>query len=273
MGYLRHVTTPNTNSQESPKLELLWQADFGRDGDRPNPKHWNHDIGDGTEAGIPGWGNQEREWYTNDAIETKNGNLVFTATKLTENQPTAYYGPAEWASGKITTHGKVSIQYGRVEATIKAPVGAGTWPAFWMLGTNLTEVGWPNCGEIDILEMRGRDPHTLIGTAHGPGYCGEFGSGTEIPTPNLTEGFHTFAVDWRENEITWLFDGVPYNRITPETVAPNTWAFNHPHYIILNLAMGGGFTGDIAPSLTSAEMVVESVRVYSLDGVGEVTLH
>ena len=260
------------NSKHSPSLELLWEQTFNSpDGTHPSDTFWTHDIGDGTEAGIPGWGNEEREWYTNDSVTTKDGNLVFHATKV--EQPSdlaAYYGPAEWTSGKIHTNGKVAIKYGRVEATVIAPKGNGTWPAFWMLGTDLNQVGWPECGEIDILEMRGRDPHTLIGTVHGPGYCGEFGSGTETKTPNLTEGFHSFAVDWKEDEIVWLFDGEPYHRVTPETVSPNRWAFNHEFYIIMNLAMGGGFTGEIDPTLTEAQFTVQSVRVYSIDGIGEV---
>jgi beta-glucanase (GH16 family) len=266
------MTHESAFSKATPKLELLWEQTFDApDGTLPDPKTWTHDIGDGTAAGIPGWGNQEREWYTDSAASIRDGKLVFTATKLA--QPSgleAYYGDAEWASAKIHTKGKAEFKYGRIEATIKAPTGAGTWPAFWMLGTDIAEVTWPECGEIDILEMRGRDPHTLISTVHGPGYCGEHGSGTEIPTPALNEGFHTFGVDWLEDSITWHFDGKPFHTVTPETIAPNRWAFNHPHYIIMNLAMGGGFTGNIDPELTTAEMVVESVRFYSLDGVGAV---
>ena len=265
-----------SNSQGSPKLELLWEQDFTQaaDGTKPSDAYWTHDIGDGTEAGIPGWGNQEREWYDAESAKTQNGSLVFTANR--QNQPNdlaAYYGPAEWTSAKIHTNGKVHVHYGRVEATIKAPIGNGTWPAFWMLGTDLTTVGWPECGEIDILEMRGRDPHTLISTVHGPGYFVDKGSTTEINTPNLTEDFHTYSIDWMPDEIVWRFDGEPFHRVTPETVAPNRWAFNHPFYIILNLAMGGGFTGEIDPALNQAEMAVQSIRVYSIDGVGEVTKH
>ena len=272
MDYFGHMNHESAFSKSSPRIELLWEQTFtSPDGTRPDSAVWSHDIGDGTEAGIPGWGNQEREWYTDDAVETRDGKLVFTATKLPENRGIeAYYGPAEWSSGKIHTNGKVSFKYGRIEATIKAPTGVGTWPAFWMLGTNIAEVTWPECGEIDILEMRGRDPKTLVSTVHGPGYSGEHGSGTEIATQPLNEGFHTFGVDWLEDSVTWHLDGVPFHTVTPESVTPNRWAFNHPHYLIMNLAMGGGFTGDIDPTLTHAEMQVEAVRVYSIDGIGEV---
>lgn len=263
-----------TDSQATPKLSLLWSQTFeGAAGVRPDVKFWNHDLGDGSNHGIPGWGNEEREWYTDDSVATDgNGNLIFTATKLPEVNPyPSYYGKnAEWSSGKITTYKKVSIQYGRIEAKIRGPIGAGTWPAFWMLGTDIAEVTWPNCGEIDILEMRGRDPQTLIGTIHGPGYCGEHGSGTEISTPDMSAEFHTFGVDWFEDRIDWHFDGVVYQTKTPESVAPNEWVFNHEFYVILNLAMGGGFTGAIDENLTQATMALAELNVYSIDGVGAV---
>jgi len=261
-------------SKATPKLELLWEQTFAQpDGTRPDPKIWTHDLGDGSAAGIPGWGNQELEWYTEGAAVSRDGKLVFTATKLA--QPSgieAYYGQAEWTSAKIHTNGKVAFKYGRIEATIKAPTGAGTWPAFWMLGTDLVEVTWPQCGEIDILEVRGRDPHTLVGTIHGPGYFGDNGSGTEIAVEaNLSEGFHTFAVEWLPGSISWFIDDRHYQTKTPADVA-GEWVFAHDFYIVMNLAMGGGFTGEIDPALERAEMAIDHVRVYSIDGVGTVRL-
>ena len=142
------------------------------------------------------------------------------------------------------------------------------------IGTDLVEVTWPTSGEIDILEVRGRDPHTLVGTIHGPGYSGENGSGTEISVEaDMSDGFHTFAVEWLPGSISWYIDDRHYQTKTPADVAPSDWVFEHPHYIIMNLAMGGGFTGDIDPALTRAEMAIDHVRVYSLDGVGQVTVH
>jgi beta-glucanase (GH16 family) len=255
-------------------FKLLWEQTFDQpNGTPPNATFWNYDLGDGTSAGNPGWGNNELEWYTEEAVKTRDGKLVFTATKL--QQPSglnAYYGSAEWSSGRINTKNKVEVKYGRIEATIKAPTGSGTWPAFWMLGTNIDDVPWPGCGEIDILEMRGSNPNNLVSTLHGPGYSGGDGITTELLVPPLNQGFHTFGIDWRENEIIWHFDGNPFFKLTPASVAPNTWVFNNPQYLLLNLAMGGNFTGAISPSLTQAEMQVESVRVYSLNGIGEVNL-
>ena len=259
-------------------LKLLWSQEFAEpEGSSPNSRFWNFDLGDGSSAGIPGWGNMEREWYLPEQAATDgSGSLVITATKLPADNPhQAYYGkPAEWASAKLHTAGKISVLYGRVEARVRVPKGAGTWPAFWMLGTDLVEVTWPQCGEIDILEVRGRDPHTLVGTIHGPGYSGEHGSGTEIAVEaDMSAGFHTFAVEWLPGSISWYIDDRHYQTKTPANVAPNAWVFEHPHYIIMNLAMGGGFTGAIDPALTHAEMAIDHVRVYSLDGVGQVTLH
>lgn len=256
------------------KLEVLWEDSFdGPAGDGPNPAYWNFDIGDGTEAGIPGWGNQEREWYlASQATLTGASSLRIDAVKNTESSPVAYYGEAaEWLSAKLTTKGKVEVKYGLIEARVKVPTGAGTWPAFWMLGNNLVEDGWPLCGEIDILEVRGKDPGNLVATLHGPGYFGDHGSGKEWRTPvAMNDDFNTYAIEWLPDSITWLFDGVPFSRKIKADVAPNEWVFDHPFYIITNLAMGGGFTGEIDPNLVSAEMVIEHIRVSSINGVGEV---
>jgi beta-glucanase (GH16 family) len=256
------------------ETKLLWSDEFdGSSDSRPNDRFWNYDLGDGTEAGIPGWGNQEREWYLSEqATLSGTSNLVITAKRSSDAIKVAYYGePAEWVSAKLTTKNKVEVKYGLIEARVKIPTGAGTWPAFWMLGCDLDEVTWPNCGEIDILEVRGKDPANLVATLHGPGYFGEEGCGKEWRTPvSMNDDFHTFAVEWLPDQITWLFDGVPYSRKIKADVAPNRWVFDHPFYIITNLAMGGGFTGEIDPDLANAEMVIDFIRVSSVNGIGEV---
>ena len=254
---------------------LLWSDEFdGAINSSPRAAYWNFDIGDGSDVGIPGWGNQEREWYLPEQARINgNSQLVISAERNsnTELYP-AYYGePAEWVSSKLTTKDKVEVLYGLIEARVKIPTGVGTWPAFWMLGNNLVEDTWPLCGEIDILEVRGRDPGNLVATLHGPGYFGEDGCGKEWRTPvSMNDDFHTFGIEWLPDSITWLFDGKPFSRKIKADVAPNEWVFDHPFYIITNLAMGGGFTGEIDPALNKAEMLIDYVRVYSLDGVGEV---
>ena len=270
------IHSPLQTSSSGAKLELIWTQDFSEPaGTAPDAGFWTFDIGDGTSSGIPGWGNQEREWYLESQARTNGqGHLVITAQKLpSDNELEAYYGgPAEWSSAKLHTAGKVSVRYGRVEARVRVPKGAGTWPAFWMLGTDLAEATWPQCGEIDILEVRGRDPHTLVGTIHGPGYFGDHGSGTEISVEaDMSEGFHTFAVEWLPGSISWFIDDRHYQTKTPADVS-GEWVFEHDFYIVMNLAMGGGFTGEIDPDLDRAEMAIDHVRVYSIDGVGTVRL-
>lgn len=257
-----------------PKLELLWSDEFDAPaGTAPETRNWTFDIGDGTEAGIPGWGNQEREWYLPEQAKLNGSSALVISAELADANRhfDAYYGkPAEWLSAKIHTKGKVEVLYGRIEARVKIPTGVGTWPAFWMLGNDIETIQWPHCGEIDILEVRGRDAGNLVATLHGPGYSGEHGCGVEWRTPSaMNDDFHTFAVEWLPDKITWFYDDIAYSTKTPADLGENKWVFDHPHYIITNLAMGGGFTGDIDPELKSAEMLIDYIRVYSVDGVGE----
>ncbi len=261
-----------------PRLELLWSLEFdGPHGQAPDSSVFNHDSGDGVAAGIPGWGNSEREWYLDAAHTDGRGNLVISADRTDPaNDPIAaereayYGGPAEWTSAKLTTLDKLHFSYGRIEARIKAASGSGTWPAFWMLGTDIRTVPWPQCGEIDIFEGRGDRQHAVYGTLHGPGYSGETGRGLifEAPVPN-DEGFHTYGIDWLPGEIKWYYDGHLFQTLSKNDLSPNEWVFDHDFYLILNLAMGGHFTGPIDPSLNHAEYTVDYIRHYSLDGVGE----
>ncbi len=272
------------------RYTLLWSQEFDAPaGNGVEADTWVHDIGDGSAYGIPGWGNSEREYYLEEAARTNGDSLLtITATRMpvfTDDNPTgepsaanpypAYYGTAaEWTSAKITTYKKVSLLYGRVEARIRAPKGLGTWPAFWMLGTDIREVPWPQCGEIDIMEGRGDLPSTLYGTLHGPGYSGEFGKGKVIDTQvTLSEDFHTYAVEWEQDEIRWYFDDNMYARNTAAEIAPLEWVYNKPFYIIVNLAMGGHFTGPIADDLTESTLEIDYIRHYSINGVGTFERH
>ncbi|OZM71957.1 hydrolase [Amycolatopsis antarctica] len=220
---------------------------------------WNLETGDNVN-------NHERQWYTSgtdNAALDGNGNLVITAKKENIGQ-TCWYGPCEYTSARLTTAGKFTTSSGRVEARIKVPTGQGMWPAFWMLGEDIGSVGWPECGEIDVMENVGFEPGTVHGTLHGPGYSGEGGVGNSYTLPDgqaFTDDFHTFAVDWSPEKITWSVDGQEFSTKTPADV-PGRWAFDHQFYLILNLAVGGYWPGDPDDSTQfPQQLVVDYVRV------------
>lgn len=221
----------------------------------PNPKIWSYNEGRGSD----GWGNNELQYYTDrpENVVLKDGMLVITA-----NQE-SYMG-AGYTSGRILTKDSLSIKYGRIEARVKLPWGKGLWPAFWMLGTDIDTVGWPQCGEIDIMEYLGDNPTTAFGSVHGPGYFG----GTAITKEYTLEGerfdtgFHIFGVEWGENYINYYIDDVLYNQITPADVT-GEWVFNKPFFIILNVAVGGNFPGSpTAETVFPQKMLVDYVKIY-----------
>jgi beta-glucanase (GH16 family) len=236
---------------------LVWSDEFNQpDGSPPDPAKWGCDTGGG------GWGNNEMEYYTDrtNNARIEDGKLVIEARR--EN-----FGGKQYTSARLRTLGKASWTCGRFEARIKIPRGQGIWPAFWMLGTNINSVGWPACGEIDIMENIGKEPDTVHGTVHGPGYSGLHGIGGPVTLPGGTavaDGFHVFAVDCESNQITWFMDGRPYFNITPARLPQNArWVFNRPKFIILNLAVGGYWPG--YPDATTKfpqRMVLDYVRVY-----------
>lgn len=255
-------------------LELLWQENF--DASHSNTvdgSTWTFDKGDGTEAGIPGWGNQEREFYTEKNIRVRNGLTIFAHTVAPEDAPNSYYGKAEWLSSKIHTAGKVHFLYGRFDFDAQASEGGGSWPAIWMLGSNLKEVGWPKCGEIDIFEGAGNRPYEIRGTLHGPEYCGNEGITAAINAEShLSSQFHTYSIEWLPSSIAWLVDEEEYFRINKSELIEigKDWPFNQPFYLIINLAMGGWFAGDIAPGFNECTFNVRSIKFSSIDGVGSV---
>jgi hypothetical protein len=208
---------------ESRPWELVWSDEFdGPAGALPDPSVWTPEIGDGTANGIPGWGNAERQTYTNDPANLSldgDGNLVIRALETHGDAPLCYYGaPCEYSSARIITAGNLEVTYGRIEARIKIPYGQGLWPAFWMLGNDIFTVGWPESGEIDIMENVGREPDRVHGTVHGPGYSGGSGIGGGVRHPDggrFADDFHVYAIDWYPDRIVWSLDGVPYSTVTP----------------------------------------------------------
>lgn len=262
----------------SPNKVLLWSEEFADHQFGRLPQEiWNFDIGDGSAAGLVGWGNNELEYYTEEAVSVSES-LTIKAQKNPANLDLqCYYGPALWTSGKIHTAGKIGFKYGRIEIRAKMPSGIGTWPALWLLGANLLDgVAWPHCGEIDILENTGAHPCQVQGTIHGDGYFGENGL-TQIiqsPTP-LASDFHTYSISWKPESIEWFFDDLSYNIIHRRDVVASgkPWPFDQEFYLIMNLAIGGWFAGDVDPNLESAELVVDSIKYFAVDGIGQLILH
>ncbi len=257
-------------------LPLVWSDEFNDPaGTPPNPNVWSHEIGDGTLNGIPGWGNSELQFYNPANAATDGaGNLVIRAEALdASTDKLCWYGPCKYTSARLVTANKVAFQYGKIEARIWVPTGpAGLWPAFWMLGTNIGQVGWPQSGEIDIMEYVSRNPNEVFGTIHGPGYSGGNGIGHAYTFPGGVAGsYHTFSIEWAPDEIHWYVDGINYHNATPADIpAGREWVFNHPFYLLLNLALGGNFGGAVSDQLTfPQEMKVDYVRVYGADDTSE----
>jgi beta-glucanase (GH16 family) len=236
---------------------LVWSDEFNLpDGSRPDPTKWGYDTGGN------GWGNNELEYYTS---RTNNARIEGGALVIEALQES--YGGRNYTSARLLTKAKWSWTYGRIEARIKIPRGQGLWPAFWMLGTNIDSVGWPTCGEIDIMENIGRETNMVHGTAHGPGYSGGNGIGGPFVLPGaaVADDFHVVAIEWQTNRIRWFIDNQPYFMVTPTSLPSGTqWVFNQPQFVLLNVAVGGNWPGN--PDGTTVfpqRMTVDYVRVYA----------
>jgi beta-glucanase (GH16 family) len=219
------------------------------------------------ELGQPGVANRERQYYTDsdrNAAHDGQGNLVITARRENPGDRWCHYGPCEYTSARLITARTFAQRYGRFEARLKVPAGQGSWPAFWLLGTDMPRVGWPQSGEIDVMETVGRQPATVHGTVHGPGYSGSRGVlRSHSAARPLAEDFHVYRVDWGPNQIVWYLDDVEYARVTPADVRGNRWVFDRPFYLLLNLAVGGVWPGNPDASTPfPMSLHVDYVRVW-----------
>lgn len=236
--------------------QLVWRDEFdGAAGTPPDPTRWRHDVGG------DGWGNQQLEFDT-DRVENSShdgrGNLVITARRE------AYNG-RDYTSARLTTAGRFERAYGRFEARMKLPRGQGLWPAFWLLGADIGNVGWPQCGEIDIMEYRGQEPRRNRGSLHGPGYSGGANHGRDIDTGHdLSQDFHTYAIEWDPERVVWKIDEQAFFTATPADLPAGTeWVYDHPFFAILNLAVGGTYVGNPDGSTVFPQsLVIDHVRVY-----------
>jgi beta-glucanase (GH16 family) len=252
-------------AEKSQGWTVVWSDEFnGPAGSTVDGSKWVFDIGGG------GWGNKELQYYTNstrNASMDGAGNLVLTALKETlHRRYRCWYGQCQYSSARIKTKAKFERAYGRFEARIRVPYGQGLWPAFWMLGNNIDSARWPACGEIDIMENIGREPSTVHGTIHGPGYSGASGIGApyHLPSGAFSDDFHVFAIEWEPSVIRWYVDGNLYQTRAPADLpAATNWVFDHPFFMLLNVAVGGNWPG--SPDETTAfpqKMYVDYVRVF-----------
>jgi len=237
--------------------ELVWSDEFSGDSATlPDSSKWAYDIG----RGQNGWGNAELQYYTKRASNVMHdgkGNLVITARRES-------FGGAAFTSARLKTQGKFVQAYGRYEARLKTPSGPGIWPAFWMLGSNINEVPWPQCGEIDIMEQKGNESNITYGTLHGPGYSGgnSIGKKYALLDGRFDTKFHVYAIEWGADYIDFFVDDYLFNRLTPADVK-GEWVYKNPFFIIMNIAVGGNFVG--FPTTGTAfpqAMTVDYVRVY-----------
>jgi beta-glucanase (GH16 family) len=269
-----------SKSAQSPapkNFTLVWSDEFnGPNGSAPDPKKWTYDLGG------EGWGNNELETYTDrrENSHIENGNLVITARK--ENFEGPDHIAREYTSARLKTQGLFTQAFGRFEARIKIPQGQGIWPAFWMLGDNIGSIGWPKCGEIDIMENIGKEPDVVHGSIHGPlsnGIATDLSAQARLASgKNFAEGFHVYAVEWEPAEIRFYVDQTEFSTFTPQSpimspgsTTPATpaetagsWVFDHPYFLLLNVAVGGDWPGAPDASSTYPQiMLVDYVRVYS----------
>jgi beta-glucanase (GH16 family) len=229
-------------------LSLVWSDEFDIAGS-PDPAKWGFDLG----TGSGGWGNNELEYYTNRPANViiSNGTLKIIALKES-------YNLSAYTSARILSNNLYSFQYGKIDVRAKIPASMGTWPAIWMLGNNLNTVGWPACGEIDVMEQSGTKKSTIYGTLHYPTEVGPYGDGGTTAITNASTTFHNYTALWTPSSIQLFVDGLSYYTLTNRFSFP----FNQPFFIILNVAMGGNFGGTVDPAFTTDSMEVDYIRVY-----------
>ena len=229
--------------------KLVWVEEF--EGTSLNTSVWNFAEGDGC-PDLCGWGNRERQIYTKNNHRLEDGFLYIKAEKEDDH----------FSSTRISTKGKKNFQYGRFEIRAKLATGQGVWPAFWLLGSNIDQVGWPLSGEIDVLEYVGRAPEEIFTTLHTKAAHGDYANTKTTALPNIEEGFHTYAAEWDENQIAFYVDDVNVYTFAPENKTEEIWPFNQPFYLLLNLAIGGHFGGEVDDSIFPQEFVIDYIRVY-----------
>ncbi len=234
----------------------VWQDEFN--GVELDASRWRHVPGDGCDQGLCGWGNGEEQWYLPDNVSVGDGVLRIEAKRQR-------HGGRQYTSGKLSTEGLFAQKYGRIEARMKLPKGAGYWPAFWAMPAD-SDKPWPLHGEIDILENSGHTPEKVLGAIHfGETWPNNVHYSESILMPkHWGDDFHVYGVHWSEDEIRWYVDDKEYGIATPADIAPYPWVFdNKAFYLILNVALGGNLGGKIDNKVLPGELLVDYVRVYA----------
>jgi beta-glucanase (GH16 family) len=231
-------------------------------GAAPDMTRWSYDVGS------VGWGNNESQFYTSGRENTAldgEGNLVITAVRTPDRSHECWNGPCEFSSGRLSTARKFTQRYGVFEARIKVPPGRGMLPAFWLIGENIPEVGWPACGEIDIMEFPGKERGSIFGSIHGPGY-GRGGKYTLSDGRSFSDDFHVFTLHWGPESLAYSVDGVQYKTITPADTEGHRWAFDQPFFMVVNLAVGGKWPGyPERDAVFPQRMLVDYVHAHGWD--------
>lgn len=254
-SYTATVTARNASGQGIGKsivvnvtvvLALVWSDEFNAPG-APDPAKWGYDLGAG------GWGNNEVQHYTNrlDNAVVSGGTLKIILKKES-------FSGSQYTSARLLSKDKYSFKYGKIEARAKLPSGGGTWPAIWMLGSNIGSVSWPACGEIDIMEHVGNSQNKIYGTVHYPGASGGSAIGGNVMISNVSTEFHNYAVEWTPTTIKFMVDDATFFTFNNTPALP----FNQNFFIILNIAMGGNFGGAVDPAFTEGTMEIDYIRVY-----------
>lgn len=232
--------------------QVIFEDNF--DGEELNMEHWNYEEGDGC-PNLCGWGNNELQIYDRNFVEVRDGNLVITAVKKGD----------KYLSGKINSKDKVEFKYGEIEVRAKVAEGKGLWPAVWMLGNDISEVGWPASGEIDIMEYVGREPQKVFTSLHTPASHGNTINTKKVTVENIEEGFHLYKAVWTEDFIEFFIDGNSIYKFVPEKYDDANYPFRKPFYFLINMAVGGNFGGpDVDDSIFPKKFYVDYIKVTKL---------
>jgi beta-glucanase (GH16 family) len=238
------------STAQKTNYKLVWEEQFV--GSQLDESIWNFELGNGC-PNLCGWGNNELQVYTKNNHFVKDGYLTIIAKKV----------DGQYSSTRITTKSNKEFKYGRIETRAKLPIGKGIWPAFWMLGSNISEVGWPKCGEIDILEYIGKEPDVIFTSLHTQASHGNTINTKKTKIETIEEGFHIYAVDWNEQKMDFFVDEKLVYTFNPQLKNEYIWPFDKNFFIIINMAIGGNFGGpEVDNSIFPQEFIIDYIKVY-----------